>query len=186
MISKLSNYIPPVWCLLGITLCAILALHFKAAYKKPAPPPETAISNDAGYYPPLVIDDTLTIPVPASPPATKSRTQNIDDLFNAGRNPLDTQTSIDSLKTRYEDILVTYLFLKKCGKTTPQDYALIINALTKEIAALKAPARLQYDIFTATRGSYQEVYNKNTCDEANVQKISAQYEQYIARLSGAH
>lgn len=137
----------------------------------PAPPVNVA---------PLPAQNTNDIP--PTPPVDNS----IRSVFESGQNPTDSKSAIDNIKTRYEEILVTYFFLQKCGKTTDSDYRSIFFALQKEAANLQAPERLQYDILTAAKGSYDEVYAKNECTEANISPIYQQYNSYIQSLSEKH
>lgn len=109
---------------------------------------------------------------------------SIRDVFEAEANSSDNKNAIDHIKSRYEETLITYFFLQKCGKVGDSDYNLIFTALQNEMQQLQAPSRLQYDILTAAKGSYDEVYAKNDCTEANIAPIYQQYNSYIQSLSG--
>ncbi len=120
----------------------------------------------------------------AIPTSNKPLEQNtIQDIFETSRNASDSKDTIDSIKSRYEEILVSYFFMQKCEKTKDSDYNLIFLALQKEIAPLQAPERLQYDILTAAKGSYDELYSKNDCLGENLESSSQQYQAYINSLS---
>jgi len=126
---------------------------------------------------------------PASAPSNSQSKSGIanntamQDLFEAPSNSYDTEDNIDKVKTRYEGILVNYLLLKKCGKTGDYDYQLIFSSLQKDLDLLKAPARLKYDILTAAKGSYDEIYARSTCNEAEIAPTLQRYKTYISSLS---
>jgi hypothetical protein len=124
------------------------------------------------YYPPIVKDPP---PIPHTSP--------VQDIYNPEEKVTDRQSQIDSLKKRYEELLVTYFFLEKCEKTTPADYPVIIGALSNEAQSINAPERFQDDILIAAQGSYKEMYSKNTCDAKNIAALYGPYSDYVDQLS---
>jgi len=131
----------------------------------------TEISNNP-YYPPA--------PAPANSNDTKTTMQ---DLFESPKNSSDAENTIDKIKTRYEGVLVNYLLLKKCGKTGSLDYQIITSAMQSELSANSAPARLKYDILTAAKGSYDEIYARSTCNEDEITPTLQRYGTYINNLT---
>jgi hypothetical protein len=113
----------------------------------------------------------------------------VEDVYDPEEKTSGTSAAMDALKKRYEDILVTYLFLKQCGRVSANDYLVITSALSQEMASMNAPGRLQSDVATAAQGSYHEVYAHSSCEGATVDSLLAQYNTYIATLSkqfGSH
>jgi hypothetical protein len=115
--------------------------------------------------------------------SANSPVQTIDAIYNPEKYSQDNQSVIDDIKKRYEDILVNYMFLEKCGKATPADYRVIMSALGQEMASANAPGRLQYDILTSARGSYKEMYTKSACGGDGFNSLYVQYTDYIKKLS---
>lgn len=109
----------------------------------------------------------------------------VTELYNSEDNSPNSNITfnLDKMKRRYEDILVIYFFLKRCGKADSTDYHIITSALSQEIASLNAPGRMQNDILTAAQGSYKEVYSNTRCDTEEMQKLYEQYITYIDVLS---
>ncbi len=131
---------------------------------QPAKEPEQA------YYPPVIN-------------AANNNKNTIQSVFSDEQSASDTESGIDKIKTRYEELLVTYLFLKKCGKTDATDYQQIMSALQKDIVRLRAPIRLQYDILTAAKGSYEGLYSRSDCAPSAVASTALQYGAYIKSLA---
>lgn len=131
--------------------------------------------NAENYYPPITLESSFK-PV-ATKPSPLTKAQGIEDVFNAGKS------NVDALKTRYEDIFVSYMFLKKCGLSNPSDYQVISSALKQEMITLNAPSRLQYDILTASQGSYREVYAKNNCSKSDTENTYIQFQKLMQKLS---
>jgi len=109
--------------------------------------------------------------------------ETIEALYNPERNQTDRQSSMDDIKKRYEDIIVIYLFLKKCNKIAPDDFDIINYALSQEMASVKAPEKLHDDIMNAAQGSYNEIYAKSACDGKGIGDLSVQYTNYIKVLA---
>lgn len=146
------------------------------------------------YYPPASATSTQ-LPAPAEKPAaTKtdddkkltnivSPGETVEDIYNPEKNSPDKQSGMDDIKKRYEEILVTYMFLKKCGIATAEDFHIITSALAQEMASINAPGRLQYDILTSAQGSYKEMYSQNSCDAKGVDALESQFKDYVKVLS---
>jgi hypothetical protein len=120
------------------------------------------------------------LPGMSSPPPAPN---SVEALYNPEENTTGKQSSMDSLKKRYEDILVTYFFLKKCGRINPGDYHVIISALSQEMASINAPGRLQHDILTAAQGSYKEMYARSSCTSPDINTTYTDYTKYIDSVS---
>lgn len=152
---------------------------------------QTKVNADKKIEGQALAQQTPTATTPEAPSAqntpantTATTKSTITDLF--GTDDADSNSAIDRLKNRYENTLVTYLFLTKCEKTTMEDYNLIMAELQKEMLGLNAPQRLQNDILTAAKGSYDEMYSKNSCEKEAVETTVKQYSKYISNLSAKH
>lgn len=119
-------------------------------------------------------------PLPSEPPQV---TNSMLDVYNADEADSSNSTATDILKRRYEEILVTYFFLKKCNIAQSTDYHVITSALSHEMASINAPGRLQNDILTAARGSYKEMYSQTRCDGSGMPALQAQYSDYITTIT---
>jgi hypothetical protein len=119
---------------------------------------------------------------PASAPINSNDTKTtMRDLFESPAS--NAENTIDKIKTRYEGVLVNYLLLKKCGKTGASDYQLITSAMQSELSTNSAPERLKYDILTAAKGSYDEIYARSTCNGDEITPTLQRYETYINNLT---
>jgi len=131
-----------------------------------------------------IIEDSLTSDIPTE--ATQENTPStLEQVYNPEREQSaqgNDQASMDDMKKRYEDILVIYMFLKQCGRIQSADYNVITSALSQEMASVNAPGRLQADIVSAAKGSYQEIYSQSPCEGAGINKLLRQYNQYIEVL----
>lgn len=107
----------------------------------------------------------------------------LEKIYEPETNSPDYQAKSDVLKKRYEELLVSYFVLKKCGLTGAADYHIILSALSHEMASINAPGRLQYDIITAAKGAYNELYANNECDERIRGTLHEEFRGYITALS---
>jgi hypothetical protein len=115
--------------------------------------------------------------------ASNNNASTVQEIYNPEEMSSDKQSAMDSIKKRYETLLVNYLFLKKCGLINPQDYHAIISALAREMSSVNAPGRLEHDIMTAAKGSYDEMYAKSSCTDQETGQLHAQYNDYINAIS---
>ena len=134
----------------------------------PKPLPNTALETGTPTVP--------SIAVSASGPS-------VEDIYNPEKSHTDTQSGMDEIKKRYEDIFVIYMFLQKCGKINSEDYGIIINGLTHEMASLNAPPNLQSNIISAAQDAYKEVYAQSPCEGEGMDTLRSQYNNYITLLS---
>ena len=109
--------------------------------------------------------------------------ETIEALYNPEKTQTDKQSSMDDIKKRYEDIIVIHLFLKKCNKIQPDDFAIISYALSQEMTAVDAPKKLRNDIIDAAKGSYDEIYAKSSCKGSGIGELSTQYTNYVKILA---
>jgi len=148
-----------------------------------AKPKPAALPVSNSYYPPLVAQPAPARIQAPPPAAAKAAPATVDDVYNPEKKSGGNEAAMDGIKKRYEDILVTYLFLKKCGRASDNDYSVIAAAMDREIAAAGAPARLPSDIIASAQGSYNEMYAKSSCDGEEVGTLSEQYTTYVKALS---
>ncbi len=85
----------------------------------------------------------------------------------------------EEIKRRYEELLVSYMYLKKCAMSKPEDFHIIRSALAREMASINAPGRLQHDILTAAQGSYKEIYVRTPCSQEGVSALRDNFRKYI-------
>ncbi len=107
----------------------------------------------------------------------------LEKIYEPETDSKDFQAKSDVLKKRYEELLVSYYVLKKCGISSASDYHIILSSLSHEMASLNAPGRMQYDIINAAKGAYNELYAKNECDEKITTTLSGEFRGYIAALN---
>lgn len=149
----------------------------------PAAQPEPAV-NPADIPPSEGMEAETPAPEVAGDAAMQpAEAAAVNEVYNPETINPDEQAAIDDMKKRYEDIIVIYMFMKKCGKVNPADYNVITHALGQEMASVNAPGRLQNDVLTAARGSFQEIYSKSPCDGEGIQALTDQYNNYIQVLA---
>lgn len=129
--------------------------------------------------------ETAIAPQTSTSPAANSSAStgdNIGAIFSP-EEPSSTNASIDKIKADFESLFVTYQFLHHCNLTQAYDYHLINSALAHEISSKNAPGRIQYDILTAAKGSYQEIYSRSACDTPEIQEMNQKFRSYIEQIS---
>lgn len=126
------------------------------------------------------------LPKPAAPqtipalPASSSLPFTEITEFNEANSR--QQAYLDWLKEQYEDWLVTYYYLNKCGKVGSSDLTAITAALARELSAARAQAVVADHIMTAARGSYDELYADIPCDASRLATTRAAYDATMARI----
>lgn len=137
------------------------------------------------YYPPVSNSGQAVAAKTAPQHKQAQQTQQaaIKELFQSPQDTSTKDSAIDATKTRYEELLVTYLFLKKCGIAKPSDYQKINTSMQNALVSLKAPSRLKYDILTAAKGSYDELYARTSCDSMNLEPTVKRYQEYMNKKS---
>jgi hypothetical protein len=152
--------------------------------------PITVAAQPPAYYPPTTTATPAEAPQPAAPPipsepaapaTVQPKAPSVHDVFKPDED--DSQSAMDALKQRYEDMLVIHFFLDRCGKINKSDYYIIMAALSQDMASINAPGRMQHDVLTAAQGSYNEMYAKSPCDSVDLSALIAQYSAYIKALS---
>lgn len=125
----------------------------------------------------------LTQQPPAPQPQAKEPASTVAALFTPEDQAGSADEQMDEIKRRFENVLVLYYFLRKCERVGQDDFFIITTALSQEMASVNAPGRLQYDILTAARGSYREMYAKSDCGGSELPDLTRQYNDYITVLS---
>ena len=150
-----------------------------------AAPQQRPVAPPGNYYPPLVTGSPPAQPAPAQTPPAASPRPTVDDVYNPEKKGTGNESVMDGIKKRYENILVTYMFLKQCNKAGANDYPIITSALAQEMASVNAPGRMQADIVTAAQGSYKEMYSRSRCDDPGITTLVTQYTAYVKALSNS-
>ncbi|MFO0389891.1 MAG: hypothetical protein ACK502_09285 [Alphaproteobacteria bacterium] len=146
----------------------------------------TPSTQKPAYYPPASTTQAAQTAPQVVAPATapvQPAAPNVQDIYTPSSTEGDSQSTMDSLKQRYEDMLVIHFFLDRCGKIDKNDYYIIMAALSQDMASVNAPGRMQHDVLTAAQGSYNEMYAKSPCDSVDLSALISQYKAYIEALS---
>lgn len=128
-------------------------------------------------------DSMATSATPAANAAPSAGGASVTNVYEPEQVAVGDQAVMDRIKKRYEDVLVTYFFLKKCGRAEITDFHIINSALSQEMASVNAPGRMQNDILTAAKGSYEEMYATSSCQGEGFNSLHTQYVDYISTLS---
>lgn len=155
----------------------------------PAPPAAT-VSAPVAEQPaaPVVFErgapvenTTAAPPLPAETPASNAP---IEQLFEpAAEEDQPDSAPLNRIKQRYEELLVNYFFLNRCGLVPVESFHIINSALMLEIASANGPGRLQYDILSAARASYQEIYARTPCDRPETKTLLESFKNYLDSLA---
>lgn len=120
--------------------------------------------------------------VPAATTPALTATQTAPQPATPEQTVENSEEKLDTLKQRYEDLLISFFLLDRCGKTAPQDIELINNFMTKELDAAGATASLREGVFSAAQGSYESVYADTPCQPKFIDPTLKQYNEMMAKL----
>lgn len=123
----------------------------------------------------------------ASPKNTAEEVQNtpvspgneLTNIFDEPNAHPDQAAKIDKIKTNFESLFVSYQYLSKCQLAEDIDYHLLNSALIHQLSSLNAPSRVQFDILTAAKGTYDEIYSRSPCDTPNIGTMQQQFKNYL-------
>lgn len=118
--------------------------------------------------------DAMTAANPAAPSPASVAT-----VFDNIAASDEENIRLNALKTEFESLFVTYQYLKTCGATEADDYHLLNSALMHRISSLNAAGRVQYDILTAAKGTYAEIYARSECDVTTLPDMQKKFRDYI-------
>lgn len=106
-----------------------------------------------------------------------------ESLFSPGEgktpDEMEYSTSLDHLKARYEELIVTFLYLRECGMATDKDYATIMSMLAHEMRSLEASPKMQENILSAAKGSYEEIYRGSPCEGAAMEATKEGFLRFL-------
>ena len=114
-----------------------------------------------------------------------------DDSYSAAEtndlSPQEIEAKLDEIKEKYEDIFISYMFLKRCERANASDYTVIINSLSAEIEPLQSKQEYQgimflESVYEAARGSYDAIYSSTECSTDNIAVTLPKYEQFIGDI----
>lgn len=150
---------------------------------QPQPPTMQAAQQAERKSPP----QQQTIPQPIATTAPESERKvppppTVADIFSPSQSDIDQATKTDALKQRYEDILILYFIMDRCGHTQASDYGWIMNELSKEMRPLGTFPDFPKQILSSAEGSYLELYTKNPCEQKDSPLVT-QYRAYIDGIS---
>ena len=149
-------------------------------------PPQPAPSQPAATLTPPTTQPTSVDTAPISTTATQQaeQTQLLYDVYNPESSDIrhDSLSHLDAMKKRYENIIVLYMFMKRCQSATQADYITIRNAMNQEASQMQAPATIVTDITNAAQGAYEEIYSRSDCNAEGMAELRNQYTRYIIAL----
>lgn len=135
--------------------------------------------------PPALMPDVPAIALPRYDAGAATAT--IDEIFggesllsaDADETDAPAQSAMDRVKRQYEQSLVMYFFLRRCGAARQEDYHLLASALLETLAAEQLSAAPLRAIVQAAKGSYDELYSATPCDDARIPALSGQFRQFL-------
>jgi|GEM_PF-6405402 len=90
-----------------------------------------------------------------------------------------TETQLDAVKERYEDVFVSYLYLKRCEKADDADYPAIVQAFQDEASAFDYDPSLFQSVYDAAEGSYSAIYRDSKCDDATLLPVLERFKIWL-------
>lgn len=149
----------------------------------PAEPPQAAAPAAQEPPPSPAAQEAPSAAATAAPPL-RTIPGIVGEVYAPDQHSQELPVQLDQLKQRYEAMFVTHFFLLRCKAARAEDFHVINSSLMQELASYNAQSRLQYDILTAARGSYDEIYARTPCTPANVTSLKSDYTKYIQALAG--
>jgi hypothetical protein len=175
-----------LWLLMSVLLvvCAVNGLSGMTT-PRPAPPSaaaaaaavekvfEEAMSPDSKKP----VTDNVSHPVPAA------NSLPFSDITEFNEKDSKQQAYLDWLKQRYENWLITYYYLQKCGMADKADFDLIRSSLHKELANLHTETgTIEDNILLAANGSYSELYAAASCTDERIKITKSSYDVYMQQM----
>lgn len=95
----------------------------------------------------------------------------------------ELQDKLDLLKAQYEELFVTYYYLKRCRLISPSAFHTMNSALLYELSLLDAPAGIRNSILQAARGTHDEMYAQAPCDESATAPLLQNARIYLEQVN---
>lgn len=122
-------------------------------------------------------------PKTAAPVPAPANGMPYSDITEFNEKDSKQQAMIDWLKQRYENWLITYYYLQKCGLADKTDFDIIRASLHRELNALQTDTAMAEDnILMAANGSYNELYASASCNDERMKATKVAYETWMAPL----
>lgn len=158
-----------------VLLASLFILLFPEAShkdKETAPPAECT---------PPVIDADAAAQLPPSDP------QAMIDLFTGDNAWYPNESTLDALKSRYENALIGSYILHHCKRTAQGEMEVILRALREDIIQFQSnpenppvdAQELYASIVTAAEGSYEMIYRKTDCDGPETAMLEQQFANFV-------
>lgn len=91
----------------------------------------------------------------------------------------ETQSKLDAIKQRFEELFINYYYLQRCGLSKPEDFHIMNSALMYELTQLNAPAGIRQNILTAAKGTHDELYAQASCAPEETTPMQESVRQYL-------
>lgn len=161
----------------------LIGTLFVAQYPLPEKKPETPTAD----APQPAVEEEPPLPAFESS-ETLSDPATVLDLFDTpDESDLPSGTSVEGLKSRYENALIGAYILNKCKRTNDQEINTLLKALQSEIMSYQkqsenAPldvAQLYASIVSSAKGGFEMLYARTPCDSAEVDMLEQQFANFV-------
>lgn len=163
-----------------ITSSLFLAILPEKTANPTTPPPVTTECA------PAPIDADAAAQVPPSDPNA------MIGLFATDESWYPNDSTLDALKSRYENALIGSYVLHNCKRTTQDEMDTILKALRDDIMQFQAdsanppidPQALYASIVSAAEGSYEMVYRRTDCNSPQTTMLEEQFAHFVMAYKG--
>lgn len=114
------------------------------------------------------------------------------DLFATDQSWYPSNSTLDDLKTRYENALIGSYVLHHCKRTTQSEIDTILKALRDDIMRFQSDPQnppldaqaLYASIVSAAEGSYEMVYRRTDCNSPQTAMLEEQFAHFVLSYQG--
>lgn len=92
------------------------------------------------------------------------------------------EEALDDLKSRYENLFVSYYYLKRCNALSKTDFHLLNSSLIQELTDMNARAGVRKRILEAAQGTHDELYAEAPCSPEVIDPKKKEIEDYLRQV----
>ncbi len=116
-------------------------------------------------------------------PATQSAVVGLfENITTFSEENAQSQSHMDRLKQKYEQLLVTYYILEKCTYASVEQFQSIQDLILNDLRTSGGEVEILTKIVDASKGLYDEMYSRTDCKDPRMLQTKQQFDANLQRI----
>ena len=95
--------------------------------------------------------------------------------------PINTESSLNDIKSIYEDAFVSYMLLNGCQRSNNETYNALYLKLTAALKEFEAPTIQAHNIIIAASGTYDSLYSHTPCEDIYLEPTQKNLDGFLKK-----